>query len=244
MRIKSARELGNAIIHRIYLLFLRFRLFVQLQLGLLKIYQPNPFAGWRQKKSLSMRGCIDRFEAFYALVPKNKPLSVLDIGCNQGYFVFRMAERGGLCIGIDWDRHKIEVAHALATVYNLPNALFAQMEVNEEIAATFPKVDMVICLSIFHHWACKLGENRAKEIMITISNCAEKYLIFETGQPNEVKKEWAEKLSFMAPDHETWIRKFLFELGFNKVHNVGQFSTSLSNVPRSLYVAVRKYNSC
>ena len=239
MKMLTFRELANVIIRRSYIYFLRFRLLFQLQLGFLKLYQPNPFSIKQRKRKPSIRNCIDRHEAFSTLLPQDIPFSVLDIGCEQGYFVFRMAERGGFCIGIDWDRHKIEIAQALSTVYNVNNALFAQMDINNKTAATLPKVDIVICLSIFHHWAYKLGEYDAKEIMIKVSNCAEKYLIFETGQPNEVKIKWAERLSFIGPDIDIWIHNFLYELGFEKIHNVGQFPTSVSNVPRNLYVAIR-----
>ena len=243
MKMLTFSELVNVIIRRSYIYFLRFRLLFQLHLGFLKPYQPNPFSSKQGKRNPSLRNCADRYEAFSALLPQDMPLSVLDIGCEQGYFVFRMAERGGFCIGIDWDRHKIEIAQALSTVYNVNNALFAQMDINNKTASTLPKVDMVICLSIFHHWAHKLGEYDAKEIMIKVSNCAEKYLIFETGQPNEVKKKWAERLSFIVPDIDSCVRSFLYELGFEKIHNLGQFPTSVSNVPRNLYVAIRNGSS-
>ena len=244
MKISSGRELANAIIRRGYIYFLHFRLFSQLGLGFLKRYQPNLFNSMERGKKRSLRNCIDRYEAFSALLPKNKPLSVLDVGCEQGYFVFEMSKRGGICIGVDQDSHKIEIAQALATVHNIPNALFTRIEVNEENIDIFPKVDVVICLSIFHHWVRTFGEHGAKRIMGILSDRADNYFLFDTGQPNEVKKEWARKLSFMVPDPDTWIRNFLTELGFEKVHNLGQFPTSVSDVPRSLYVAIRKPSLC
>jgi SAM-dependent methyltransferase len=239
MRITSFKEFINAIIQRLYLFFLRSRIFLQIRLGFVKIYQPNPFYHSKRIDRFKVRNCEGRFEAFSNSIPKGTPMSVLDIGCEQGYFVFRMAERGGFCIGIDWDRHKIEIAKAIATIHEVNNAVFVRMEIDDNTVRTLPKVDMVVCLSIFHHWARKLGEKKARMIMKYLAGCASRYFVFETGQPNEIDTMWADKLSFMKPDADTWSKSLLHELGFRKVKKLGQFSTTVSNVTRNLYIAQR-----
>jgi hypothetical protein len=66
-----------------------------------------------------------------------------------------------------------------------------------------------------------------------------KVLVFDSGQPEESSTSWAQELSFMRPSGPVWIAEFLKSLGFSQVIEVGVFPTSLSPVPRSLFVARR-----
>lgn len=232
------RVLGNVILHRLTLLGLRLRLVVQRVLRLTHEYQADPFAKGAPK-STEGRSCVDRFAAFSTHLPDGTPLSVLDIGCNQGYFVFRMAERGGLCIGIDSDRNEVMYARAQAAIHRVPNTVFAEMTVDRESAKGLPAVDVTICLSIFHHWVRFFGADAAKDILRTVADRTRRYLIFETGQSEEKDAVWASEVAFMGPDSGVWIRSFLTELGFSTIHEAGPFATTVSNVPRTLYVAVK-----
>ena len=76
-----------------------------------------------------------------------------------------MAKRGGFSIGVDYGRNEILAAKALSVKHSVNNIAFAQMEITPENASLLPKVDMVICLSIFHHWIRKLGEADSLKIM-------------------------------------------------------------------------------
>ncbi len=233
------RDIWNAAIHRINLIGIRIRLFCQFRFHLMKDYQPNPFSDHAFIKNVDGRECYDRFHAISDVLP-NKPLSVMDIGCNIGYFVFRMAERGGFCLGIDWGRNQIMVARSLAELHRVNNAVFSEMEVDPKSITSLPKVDVVICLSIFHHWVRRYGEQKAREMLISLASRAEKYIIFETGQPDEAQKPWSRLLHFMnQPDFETWVKEFLHTLGFEKVELCGPFPTSVSDVPRKLFIGIR-----
>jgi len=198
-------------------------------------YQPDPF------KSVSEanigRHCADRFTEINKRITDGKALSVLDVGCNEGYFTFKMAERGGICIGIDWGADQVSNARDLAKHYNVPNALFARMEINEETISGLPDVDLVICMSIFHHWARKDGEVAARSILQQICTKANRYLVFETGQPDEKKADWADSISFMGNDHEGYVNSMLREFGFTSVSSLGVFATTVSDEPRVLYLA-------
>ena len=72
-----------------------------------------------------------------------------------------------------------------------------------------------------------------------VAEHAERYLVFETGQPDEVGAKWAHELTFMEPDAKIWTQDFLREVGFDEVHNLGTFPTSVSDTPRHLFLAVR-----
>ena len=233
----TPRVLGNVILHRGTVLSLRIRLALQRRLRLTHEYQPDPFVKEPAPGDGRGRPCEDRYNAFVAHLPEGEALSVLDIGCNRGYFVFRMAERGGLCIGIDSDRNEIMFADALATVHGVPNVAFTTMVVDRKSVEGLPSVDVTICLSIFHHWVRSYGVEAAKDIMRVIADRTESFLIFETGGPDEEETQWADELSFMRSEDNAWIRCFLFELGFEEVSEEGPFTTTVSRIPRTLYVA-------
>ncbi len=234
----SLKDYANAGLYRLDRLALRARLSLDLRAGLATLYQPNPFDPTHRQVAAG-RACADRFTAFAKCLPTDGPLSTIDVGCNIGYFVFRMAERGGLCLGVDWGRNEIALARRLASKQDVTNALFAQLEITEQTAATLPTADLVICLSIFHHWARKLGLDGATLIMRRLADHAGHCLVFETGQPDE-PTDWAGDLHFMGTDPDGWTRQYLTDLGFAKVDHAGKFPTSLSPVPRNLYVASRE----
>lgn len=233
------KDFGNAIIHKLNLVFLQLRLFSHFRLGLLSEYQPNPFEEEGRKANYGGRPCVDRFEAFSKVFRKDIALSTLDIGCNSGYFIFRMAERNGFCIGVDIGRNQIMAAQALAYVHDVRNVAFAQFRVTPETVYSLPKVDVLICLSVFHHFVRHFGETGALEIMKILSKKTQEYLVFETGQPNERSMSWANELAFMKPDPQEWITNFLKALNFEKVHRLGKFKTSVSDVKRYLFVGER-----
>ena len=89
----------------------------------------------------------------------------------------------------------------------------------------------------FHHWARKLGEESAKDIMRQLAARTRRYMVFETGQPDETGTTWAKNLSFMGTDHDVYVLNMLHEIGFERTTILGRFPTSISPVPRNLYLA-------
>ena len=125
----------------------------------------------------------------------------------------------------------------MARLHKVPNAVFARIDIDKHSIAGLPRVDLVICLSIFHHWARRLGEESAKDIMRQLAARTRRYMVFETGQPDEIDTDWAKDLSFMGADHDGYVLNMLREIGFERTTNLGQFPTSISPVPRNLYLA-------
>lgn len=231
------KNLSNALLFRLITFFIKIQLIFQLDLGLLNTYAPNAY----EKKKLvnDKRESKKRLEAILKNLPTDKKLTTLDIGCNLGFFTFNMAKLGGFCIGIDYGRNEILAAKALAFDNNVKNAVFTQMEITPLNSHQLPKTDLVICLSIFHHWIRKLGEQKSFEIMKGLSSSTNKYFIFDTGQPNEKNVEWNKDLRFMEPDIESWAKNYFKLLGFTEIKNLGEFKTSVSEVPRKLFLAIK-----
>ncbi len=230
--------LGNASLYRIIKLLVRAQLFMQLKVGLLNTYAPNAFVP-RDDILHDERASYGRLDAINRFLPENAQPTTLDIGCNLGFFTFNMAKRGGFSIGIDYGRNEILAAKALSIRHSVNNIAFTQMEVTPENASLLPRADMVICLSIFHHWIRKLGKAESLRIMRGLAGSANKYFVFDTGQPNEENVEWSKCLEFMNPDINAWAEDYLKALGFSKVVNLGNHRTSLSDVPRTLFIAIK-----
>ena len=132
-----------------------------------------------------------------------------------------------------------EELSVIADKNNVNKALFMNAEINLSFLNTVPSFDMVVCTSIFHHWVRIYGKEDAFNMMRSIASKTNKYLVFETGQYNEISTRWYDELDFMGDDYEKWIIDFLTELGFNEIKVAGQFSTRLSEVKRTLFVAIK-----
>jgi SAM-dependent methyltransferase len=228
-----ARGVTSAAMHRFERLLLRLRVWVQSAFAIAGRYQPNPFT--EQREQHDRRECRERFNAFSAALPSDAR-SCIDIGCNIGYFTFRMAARGGICLGFDVGRNEVSYARGLAALNGVRNVAFMQYEITPDNVLGLPHADVIICMSVFHHWARKLGLAEATRIVDGFSKRCN-FLVFETGQHNEVDTRWARNLSFMGDDCDAWIQQFLRARGFSSVSRLGEFSTTLSAVPRHLYLA-------
>ena len=201
-------------------------------LPLIKLYQPVYGADTNKKLT---RVCIDRWEAVQCHLPKKKG-SVLDIGCNIGYFSFKFSEEGHFSYGVEHHRKNILICSAIKHCTQVTNVSFLRHSVDIDFLEKMPKYETIVNLSVFHHWVKQYGQERAQKMMAIISDKCD-CLIFETGQSNETGSQWPQILSFMGEDPEAWITDFLVQIGFKNVTNLGTFSTDLTQTKRTLYIA-------
>ncbi|MBI4616140.1 MAG: hypothetical protein HY720_21165 [Planctomycetes bacterium] len=115
---------------------------------------------------------------------------------------------------------------------------FAPLEVTPVSAEALPSFDVVLCLSVFHHWVKHHGEPGARRIVGPLAARTKRHSVFETGQPDE-DAAWAPNVSFMLPDPRSWIEGFLTGLGLARVRCLGAFPAAVSPVRRLLFVASR-----
>jgi hypothetical protein len=160
--------------------------------------------------------------------------TVLDIGSNSGYYLFRFADLGYLCHGIESDPD-------LVYFTSLQNYLLDTKGVSCECGKfdlTFvqhmPRYDVVLCLSIMHHIIMAEGIDVAEAALKGLAQKTNHVLFFEMGQSNETKADWSHLLPQMEPDPEAWISQWLRKCGFKKVETIG---TSQTTVPRYLFAA-------
>ena len=190
-----------------------------------------------EKHASVTRGCDDRW-AVIGPILKEKGGSLLDIGCNIGYFSFKAAENGCYSHGIEADSFHITCCNAIKHGTKSKNVLFLKGMVDPDFAEKMPAYDNIINLSVFHHWVKAFGAEQAQEMMKNMAQKC-KALVFETGQSNEVGSQWPEHLAFMGEDPKAWIENFLREIGFSNVEVIGTFPTGLTDVDRYLFLATK-----
>lgn len=77
--------------------------------------------------------------------------SVLDIGCNAGFYTFETAQRGADVTGVDVDEHYLRQARWLASELGLEaKTTFQQMGVYE-LAQLGRAFDLVLFMGVFYH---------------------------------------------------------------------------------------------
>ena len=121
--------------------------------------------------------------------------------------------------------------------YDIQTSSFSNQLLDLQSINGLPEYDHIFNFSVFHHWVKVFGQDEALEMMRILATKCKKKLFFETGQSNEAGTKWAEKLSFMGSDPESWVTHMLKEIGFSSVEILGEFPTGLTAVKRSLFVA-------
>lgn len=85
-----------------------------------------------------------------AIPPDLAGATVLDVGCNGGFYTFEMKRRGaGRVVGIDWDAVYLEQARFAAHVLEL-DVEFRQLSVYE-VATLGERFDYVLFMGVFYH---------------------------------------------------------------------------------------------
>jgi O-antigen chain-terminating methyltransferase len=202
-------------------------------LPIFKFYQP--VFGKEEKSKAVTRACLDRWEAIAPFLRETKG-SVLDIGCNIGYFSFMASKGGCFSYGVEANDFNITCCHAIKAETLVENCVFMKEKVDMDFVRKMPSFDVILNLSVFHHWVKVYGDQQSIEMMkILASKC--RAMIFETGQSNETCTKWHQKLFFMGKYPDKWIQSFLYEVGFQDVKIIGTFPTGLTDVDRYLFLA-------
>lgn len=76
--------------------------------------------------------------------------TVLDLGCNAGYFAMKMRERGAVVLGVDWYEEAIDQARFVAEVHNL-NIEYRLQNIYEFVLRNERVFDYVLFLGTFYH---------------------------------------------------------------------------------------------
>ncbi|MEC5382426.1 class I SAM-dependent methyltransferase [Aurantimonas sp. C2-6-R+9] len=76
--------------------------------------------------------------------------SVLDLGSNEGFFSFALADRGCRVVGVDVDSKRIEKANYIKEILGYDNVNFENINVYSPDFERMERFDIVLCLGVVH----------------------------------------------------------------------------------------------
>lgn len=92
--------------------------------------------------------------------------SLIDIGCAEGEFAARAAEMGLNVTGFDRNVTRLHTARTEHAEYS--NLRFEEAELNPETIGDLPKSDVILFLTVHHHWVRAYGWDEAANMFRTL----------------------------------------------------------------------------
>jgi SAM-dependent methyltransferase len=146
-------------------------------------YQPLPWLGLHDARRGA--GTPERWTLLEPHIPADG--AVLDVGCNAGYFVLKCAEKGALAWGVDKSLTCYLVARYARQKAGLANAHFFRWAVTPDNVRALPCFDVVLFMSVFHHWSKRHGFAAARAGLGELLAKGRR-VIFEMGQAEMAPK--------------------------------------------------------
>jgi SAM-dependent methyltransferase len=151
-------------------------------------------------------GTASRWNAIRSFVHELDIATAVDIGCNGGWFVLRLAEMGVVTIGVDSDPRFSRMLLYESERGKHSNIGVLTMRVDMHTAAVLPAADCILFLSVWHHLMKEAGPDRTNRVLQALWAKTNKVLFFDTGE-REMPPAFG--LPPMSPDPETWLRAYL-----------------------------------
>lgn len=199
-----------------------------------EIYQP--IFGHPELSEQTSRPCEDRLQKIAAVYKSmerelGRPLSVLDLGCSQGFFCLNLAQLGATVHGVDFLDKNIAVCEALSAEHPSWKLSFQVGRVEEFIEQLSPgRYDLVLGLSVFHHVAYAGGAESVKRLLKQLA---------ETTGAQIFELALREEPLYWGPAQPEDPFELVEQIGF--VHLLGKIPTHLSHISRPLYVTSDRY---
>ncbi len=170
-------------------------------------YQPLPWLGFRKAKRGV--GTEARWAAIEATLRDEVIDSALDIGCNTGYFCFSWAAKGISTLGVDRDERSLRIAQYAAKRMGTRNVGFCNMDLTPDMIQLLPHADVVLLLSVWHHWVRGYGLELASEMLAAVWKKSQKVLFFETG---EIEMPADFGLAMLKTSPRQWLEDYLYAM--------------------------------
>jgi len=181
-------------------------------------YQPLPWVNLNKAKR--GKGTKERWIAIDKNLDNYSISSAMDIGCNVGYFCFLLAEKGIPTLGIEMNDRFFRIAQYARKKINISNVALCNMTVNLDTVRLLPNVDVILLLSVWHHWVRYYGLEAATKILSCAWGKCNKIMFFETGE-SEMTTEFS--LPNMGPTPEKWLKRYLTSACDNsRIKHLGQ----------------------
>lgn len=183
-------------------------------------YQPIPFMGITEaKRSI---GSISRFNAMKSYLDRHALTNgtVVDYGCNVGYFSLSLCREGFRAYGVERDWPSLDIAYTSARIAKLP-FYPVHLMITPQTIDDMPCGDVSICLSVWHHWVREYGMNIATDLLKSLFAKTRKVLFFDTGE-REMSADY--HLPFADNDPQLWLENYFKQhLSPSGIELLGQF---------------------
>lgn len=166
--------------------------------------------------------------------------SVLDVGCNNGYFVFEMAKEGNFCIGIDGFPVFLDVGRFILDRQRIKSVGLVEMFVSPHNVDAFPDVDILLFLSVFQKLAKQYSFQEASNILVKLWHKTKFMMFFEMPDSLETVEIFKENLPEMGStktECNKFIKIFLTNLLMPKeIKILGEFEMEYRQEKRTLFL--------
>lgn len=182
-------------------------------------YQPLPALGMVDARRSD--GTAERWGVIKERIQGAAVGSAMDVGCQVGYFGFALAANGVPTLGVDLEEKSLRIARYAARKTGTDNVGFLSMAVSPKTVDLLPEVDMVLAMSIWHHWVRVYGFESATTILGRLWERCRVTMFFETGE-SEMPADY--RLPDFVPTPREWLTSYLQETcrGAEVVH-LGRF---------------------
>jgi hypothetical protein len=208
-------------------------------------YQPlvlaDRYKGWVYRSGFSVRSDPARLKFVQdKILEANDGGLHVDIGSQLGYLPLSLARQGLTAIGIELQYYAVVVSKALAELNDCPNAIFLNINVENEYELT-PRSDTLTALSVFHHVVAEIANpEQSTQVIERILAKVKRRVIIEVADVSEGEYLWVEQNAqlFGGVPGDSWFERKLMDCGFRIVDRA-RFKTHLGG-ERSLLVADRE----
>lgn len=170
------------------------------------LYQPLPWLG--RTAAGRAEGTLGRWRAIAAELDRVTVASALDVGCQAGFFTLSLGERGIPTLGVDLDPRSLRIAQHAARRAGVESVGWCRLRVGPDTVSLLPSTDVVLVLSVWHHWVFAYGLDQAGAILSALWDGCGRVLFFETGE-EEMPATFG--LPDMDGDPKGWLTAYLAE---------------------------------
>jgi SAM-dependent methyltransferase len=167
-------------------------------------YQPMPWLGIDRARRDA--GTKSRWEAFRPRLDALGVDTVVDVGCNVGYYPISLGLEGFAAIGVEPDPKMFRLMRYAIRRLGLERVGALDLTITPETVRMLPTGDLIIFLSLWHHLVRAYGLDEATRLLQVIWARTEKAMLFETGE-NEIPDHYG--LPNFGDDPAGWIGEFL-----------------------------------
>lgn len=165
---------------------------------------------------------------------------ILDIGCNNGYFVFDLAREGNFCIGIDGFPGFLDEGRFLVDCQRIKSVGLIEMFVSPDNIEAFPDMDIIIFLSVLQKLAKQYGFQDSTDILVNLWQKTRIMMFFEMPDSLEsvdIFKEYLPEMGSTKDECNKFIETLLNKLlNPKEIKILGEFEMEYRQEKRTLFL--------